>query len=142
MECDICKEVAGKKNPIFPCDYCENKYCKQCGDLSTTEVKVFEQNKRTLQFQCQKCRKFESHSLLMGKIEDKDNIIKAKEEIICLLKEKITKLEKIQTGPSFPISYSRVAQNDNINVPKLNTNLPSIIIKPKTSKTLQKLKLI
>lgn len=132
MECEVCEEIAGSKNPVFSCDYCKRKYCKQCANLTSSEVKVLElKESRILKFRCQKCDKFETHNLLLDKIEDKDNIVKAKEEIISLLRQKIVELESRQSDCAVRLSYSDAAARTKRPQPEMNTNLPSILIKPK-----------
>lgn len=132
MECDICDEAAVSRNPVFPCDYCATRYCKQCANLTSSEVKVLElKESRMLKFRCKKCIGFDSHTLLGKRIEDKQRIIEDKEEIICLLRQKIKDLETSQAKYNTQVSYSEALQRGQSSLMRTNINVPSIIIKPK-----------
>lgn len=138
MVCGICGEAATAKNAVFSCDSCKERYCKQCAKLTASEVKVMElKETRILKFHCDKCKKFETHTLLQNAIEDKVKIIEAKEEIINFLRQKINELESSKSENPMLLSYSEAAQS-NIIFPKINGNLPSIIIKPKQKQNFTK----
>lgn len=138
MECDVCGDLGINKNPIFPCDSCNKKICKQCANLTSSEVRVLElKDSRILKFHCSSCEKLEHHILLQQTIQDKSSIIEAKEEIISLLRKKIAELENSRVESETPTLYSQVIQN-NTNVPKTSTNIPSIIIKPKQHQNFKK----
>lgn len=136
MGCDVCGDVGGSRNPTFTCDCCKGKCCKSCANLTSSEVRVMElKETRVLKFICKKCEKFEHHTLLLKTIDDKNNIIVAKDEIITLLKEKISELEKSNIKQQF--TYSQVTQNGQNGARNVN-NLPSIIIKPKKQQNVER----
>lgn len=131
MECDVCNEITTNRNLVFSCDYCKIKYCKQCASLTSSEVKVLELKERILKFRCKKCDRYETHTLLNEKIEDKINIIKAKEELITLLRQKISEFETLKSECPTQISYSDIVQKEKCAQADIKPNIPSIIIKPK-----------
>lgn len=63
-----------------------NQICRSCGNLlSVSKVKVLE----LLEFECAKCHTFETQILLKNIMEEKEKIIKCKDEIIVLLRQRI-----------------------------------------------------
>lgn len=82
MECDVCKST-GTKDNIFPCDGCKKKCCKNCSKLTATELKVIQLKERVMKFLCDSSR---HTTCLLNTIEDKNQLIKGKEEIIYMLK--------------------------------------------------------
>lgn len=61
MECGECKE----NKEVYECDGCKTTICKQCGKLTSTEVKVLQlSSKRVLKFFCTKCKNNETFGLL------------------------------------------------------------------------------
>ncbi|XP_050298069.1 uncharacterized protein LOC126737284 [Anthonomus grandis grandis] len=104
----------------------------------TAETSILElKEHRILRFYCEKCLQFETHTLLQNSIEDKIKIIESKDEIITLLKQKLTESESSRI-PITTSSYSQIAQTEIKKSPKININLPGIIIKPKQKQTAEK----
>lgn len=127
MECDVC---GGNLKEVFSCDACKVGLCKTCAELTSSEVKVLQLKDRVMIFHCKKCKSFETSTLLQNTIEDKSNIIASKDEIICLLKNKIAELEKRPNAVSGVMSYSGAAKMSVAANPNIG-NVPSLIIKPK-----------
>lgn len=108
MECDFCHEIKTKE--IFACDECHKKVCKGCGKLTSSEVKVLQLSSRVMKFLCQSCLDFDTYVLLKNTIEDKQNLIESKDEIINLLKKKLEELSQPRCGES----YSQVVKNSTM----------------------------
>lgn len=142
MECDVCS-LPGNKDSIFPCDGCRVKCCKGCSKLTASEIKVMQLRERIMKFLCKQCRQFETHKLLLETIEDKNNLIRGRDDIIQILKQKITELEKTKTEP-LSKSYSEIAKASNFATQSppsaIMKNIPSLIIKPKTQQSIEKTK--
>lgn len=132
MECSVCKvtkhPTKDVKYPCFQCDSCRNIICLECSDLSTSEHRCISLQKRTLKFNCKKCRSYELVEVLQRTIVDKEKIINDQEIIINLLKEKIENLEKKNT-----VSYAEALRQDGHAqvAHTVRANLPRIIVKPK-----------
>lgn len=132
MECSICKKIQQptkeNKNPCVSCDICRNLMCAECSELSSSELRCMPLQKRTLKFNCKKCRNFELMEILQNTIGDKSKIIEDQELIIELLKEKINNFEKMQNNQT----YANVIKNNQINSPfnLATTTTPTLIIKP------------
>lgn len=129
MECDVCK----KKERVVLCDGCASGICIKCSKLTASEIKVLElKGSRVMKFYCTRCTQFETNTLLQKMIEDKNNIISSKDEIIALLKKQVADLD---TMKSQNLSYSSVVQQ-NLNGPSNPTpnsmlnNIPSLLIIP------------
>ena len=123
MECDICKQVAQKKE-LFTCDGCKKKVCKQCGKLTASEARCFELKERVMIFYCQDCREGNTITLLHAINKEKDSIIESKMEIIEMLKMNIEELKK-KTEEKTTLTYSQVAAAKNESV---------LVVKPKDNK--------
>lgn len=89
MECKICKEL----REVFKCDGCETSVCKHCGKLTSSEVKVLQLSNRVMKFHCPCCRGNDSYTLLNRIIENKEEIIKSREELIEMLRGEIEELK-------------------------------------------------
>lgn len=141
MECSLCKKVKlptkDVKNPCYPCDSCRNLICIDCTELSATELKCLALSRRLLKFHCVKCRNYDFIDVLRDQIKDKDHIIQNKDEIIEMLKERITengnKNNESENSPN-SASFADVAKT------KVTHTCPTIIIKPKTQQDLKKTK--
>lgn len=123
MECDFCHEIKPKE--IYACDECQKKVCKNCGKLTSSEVKVLQLSSRVMKFSCQKCVDFDTYELLKNTIEDKQNLIESKDEIIQLLKKKLEELNQFACGES----YSQVVKKSTMKEKVL-------LVKPKDKKQL------
>lgn len=137
MECDVCKT---KNKPVFLCDTCGSGLCKNCGNLSASEVKVLElKGERILRFDCSGCLKFKTYTVLQKTIEDKNEIIDSKEEIISLLRQRIQELESKEkvNNVHLPLYSEITKKSPNITQ---QTNIPSLIIKPKKKQNIEKIK--
>lgn len=133
MECDFCHKNDLK---LFPCDGCSSYNCAKCAKLTSSEIRVLElKSSRAMKFYCTKCLQFETSILLQNTIEDKNNIIASKDEIITLLKKKITDLENesLQKTPQI-MSYSNAVQRNmstsQDSIPTMQNNIPSLLIIP------------
>lgn len=142
MECSVCKIIKQPtkdiKNPCFPCDSCRNIICQECSDLSTSELRCIPLQKRSLIYNCKKCRAYELVDILKCTITDKQKIINDQETIIALLKEKIEKLEGCSNS-----TYASAARQDHhqkSTTNMLKRNFPKIIVKPKKQQTSQQTK--
>ncbi|KAG5861906.1 hypothetical protein JTB14_026257 [Gonioctena quinquepunctata] len=128
MNCSICNIIKQPtkdiKNPCFQCDSCRNLICVECINLQ----------KRTLKYNCKKCRNHEFAELLQNTISDKEKIIKDQETIIKLLNEKMENLEQ-----STKLTYADALQQ--IPTPKpAKINIPKIIMKPKSQRPTHQIK--
>lgn len=139
MECSICnvikQPIRNIKNPLVSCDSCRNTTCIECSELSTSELRCIALQKRTLKYNCKKCRNYELSEILQKTITDKEKIINEQEMIINLLKEKIENLEKISKP-----SYASVLQQEIPFSKTMKTNLPTIIVKPKQQQSPDQIK--
>lgn len=129
MDCTICKK---KNNELFICDGCSVGLCKNCGDLTSSEVKVMQLKERVMIFHCKKCKALDTLSLLQSRIKDKSDIISSKEEIISILKTQIDELKSKQNDFKLTqnLTYSQITKQVSKN-PDIHVNIPSLIIKPK-----------
>ena len=98
MQCDVCEQ---KKIAVHECDICKGRNCKQCGSLTSSEVRVLELNSRVLKFYCKKCRAQETLPLLQELIgcknelvDTKDKVVATKDRLILNLEEQIMTLKK------------------------------------------------
>lgn len=133
MECSRCKQTWAStkelKYPCFPCDSCRNLCCVECSDLGPSEIKCMPLHKRLLKFHCYKCRSGELVDCLKNTILDKDEIISGKNELIELLKEKLSRYEAVQGSPK--ISYADAISSQRSRTEEWNPNCPDIIVRPK-----------
>lgn len=140
MECTGCKQIKtvtkDTKNPCFPCDSCRSLYCGECSELSPSEIKCMPLQKRLLKFHCFKCRRYELVDLLENTIADKDELIKAKDEIIELLRGKLDQLGT-EHEPSKP-SYAAALLHKRQQREAGGYNCPEIVIKPRESQDASK----
>lgn len=134
MECDVCnlkEKINTKDNTpnLYLCDGCRKPYCKTCAPLTASEVKVLILKERVMKFYCKKCLSMDTLFLLQKTIEDKNEIITTKEEVIALLKNKIEELQRnsVNCEPN-TMTYSSALQKTTDN---RITTIPSLIIKPK-----------
>lgn len=138
MECDVCNEIKDSKE-IFNCDGCKILICKSCGKLTSSEVRVLQMSTRVMKFNCTKCMKNETFSLLHKIIETKDELIQSKEAtivskemIIDMLQKDLEALKNSKQIPTMSYTPLKTYASTLSNSQKLpQTNLPSIIIKPK-----------
>ncbi|CAG9767510.1 unnamed protein product [Ceutorhynchus assimilis] len=130
MNCTICEER--KTKDVFDCDGCKKPICKQCGELSSSEIKVLElKGKRVMKFYCPNCTKHDTFMLLHEIINTKNSLIIDKNEIISLLKEKIEDLEKLNEDvASNKLSLKSYASVLNNSKTTKKVNVPSLIIRP------------
>lgn len=120
MECEFCKN----KKSVCKCDGCKRRICKQCSNLTASELKVFELKERTMLFYCNDCLSGNSFKLFLTIIENKDKLIEAKEKIIECLEKNIEEQHEYKK-PQTSLSYSQVAQKNKEVV---------IMVKPKDNK--------
>lgn len=131
--CIKCKKGADSDLPIFRCDGCASHWCKLCGDLSASEIKVLQlKNARTLRFFCVDCLGFNTAKMLRDVIRDKADIISSKERIIELLErelaEKRGQLECCGGNGGREVkTFASVTKQGY----KDGENLPCILIKPR-----------
>lgn len=131
--CIKCKKEAGSDLPVFRCDGCTSCWCKLCGDLSSSEIKVLQlKNARTLRFFCVDCLGFNTARMLRNTIQDKDDIISSKEKIINLLERELAeKRRQLKDyngdGGGEVKTFATVTKQSY----KVAENLPCILIKPK-----------
>lgn len=140
MECDVC---GGKNREVFNCDGCRTGLCRTCAGLTSSEVKVLQLNTRVMIFHCKRCLTFETCTLLGNTIEDKTQIIAGKDEIISLLKKQIEDLENVQKNSNtVSMTYSSALSTSGKQVQgkvAINSNSPSLIIKPKLNQDIKKI---
>lgn len=123
MNCNLCKQTRTKNKDIFKCDGCNLAICKECGNLTASEVKVLQlSSSRAMRFYCPKCLNGESLELIQKLLSSQKTIIEDKIMIISLLQEEIEKL-KTNTKPE-QYGYSNAVKKQNKEV---------IIVKPKDS---------
>lgn len=121
MNCDKCKQIKVKNKDIFSCDGCSRCICKECGNLTASEVKVLQlMSGRVMKFYCPKCISGESLSLFQQMLDDKEVIIEDKTKIINLLEAEIDKLKSNIEMEEH--SYSRAVKKQKHEV---------ILVKPK-----------
>lgn len=130
MDCTVCKKTKQPtkdlRSPCFSCDGCRNLICAECSELSASEVRCMILQKRTLEYKCKKCKNFDTFNLLQNGIHDKEKIIQDQEEIIRLLKEKISGLEQNYAAQPTFAEVLKEKKDDR----KLE-NIPPLVIKPK-----------
>lgn len=85
--------------------------------------------KRLLKFHCYNCRNNELINLLKGTVEDKEKIIDSKDEIIRLLREKLSGYEADQGA--LKCSYAEALSSNCAPKIEKRLNWPNIIVKPK-----------
>lgn len=127
MDCTVCGLTKIKNKEVFQCDGCDSALCKECGELTSSEVRVLQlTNGRTLRFYCSKCLKGESIGVLRELVDSKETIIEDKKEIINILKKEIEELKlKVQQPFQVGQSYSNAVKKQKDKV---------ILIKPKDAK--------
>lgn len=134
-DCDKCKNKDNKF--LIYCDGCQITLCKTCGKLSASEIKVLQAKDKKVSYFCDSCQNF--NTLLQSQINDKNDLIESKNEIITLLKEEIEnmKLNHEETSCQNP-TFAEILKSQKMDSNKLEllkkTNLPCIIIKPNTHK--------
>lgn len=85
-----------------------------------------------MKFYCIKCTQFQTATLMQKIIEDKNQIIASKDEIITLLRQKIAEWEVSGSQNTSNLSYSGAAQQSPLLVnARRNQNTPSLLIMPK-----------
>ena len=108
MICVIYKDTKTKET--FNCDGCKKPICKQCGNLSSSEIKILKlQRGRVMKFHCPKCRNFKTFTLFQ------DNLAKIlekclKDRLISFLKSKNI-LSKNQFGFTENVSTADAMYN-------------------------------
>lgn len=129
---------------MVSCDGCSRSVCKQCADLTSSEITVIElKGKRVMKFYCQSCLGGESVELFHKIIESKDVIIESKKEIIRLLEQDIRKLRDEMenlavTRSDHQFTYAE-ALNKNVSSGSAPTpNVPLIVCKPKNKQDCSK----
>jgi len=106
MECTICRELKGK-DQVFPCDGCNEPYCKGCGELTASEIKCIQLKERKMKFYCRNCTDFHTLTLMR-------NLIESKDKIISLLEEQLKEYKK-QKPASEMKTYCEVVKNQEKN---------------------------
>lgn len=94
MHCDVCKDDFQE---VYKCDICRKNNCKQCGSVSSSEVKVLQLRNRVLKFFCPVCIQSDVNVPLQNIIQEKSDIIANKEKTITLLEQEIANM-KISLG--------------------------------------------
>lgn len=142
MICVICKDTKTKET--FNCDGCKKPICKQCGNLSSSEIKVLElQRGRVMKFHCPKCRNFETFTLFQELLDSKNSTIESKDEIIRLLKEQIHELNSKINVTNIEVqekSYAYMASKQAASKTNTIVNVPNLIIRPKNGQSVTKTK--
>lgn len=133
MQCSECEgsfqPTKEQKFPCSVCDECRRPYCNDCSGLSSSEVRCMPLRTRLLKFVCKRCRNYELIDYLRKTVDDKDEIIKSKNEIIELLQEKIRQYEEKKVDVP-QVSYAdKVKTYKTVN--ERRTNPPKVVIKPK-----------
>ncbi|KAL3281213.1 hypothetical protein HHI36_004427, partial [Cryptolaemus montrouzieri] len=107
IECGICKQ----KKPVFSCEGCKGKFCKNRGQLTASEIKVLELASRII------ASKEEI-------VNSKNEIISSKDEVINMLKNEnlALKNEKLTLNKSSIIKYSDAVKK---------SSQETIVVKPK-----------
>ncbi|KAG5875431.1 hypothetical protein JTB14_034777 [Gonioctena quinquepunctata] len=103
--------------------------CSICNIIEQPTKDMKNLQKRTLKYNCKKCRNLEFAELLQNTISDKEKIMKDQETLIKLLNEKIENLEQ-----STKLTYADALEQ--IPTPKP----VKIIIKPKSQKPTHQIK--
>lgn len=123
MECSLCKQIKqptkDNKATCISCDVCKRPICLECSELSPTEIRCLNLQKRILQYKCKQCR-YEAVEILQNTIKDKDKIIE-------LLQEKVKNLEQNQMD-THTNTYANAAKSP---IETIRHNVPKIIVKPK-----------
>lgn len=133
MDCNI-YEDRSKEN--IKCDSCEKCFCKRCGNLTASEVKVLQLKERVMQFYCPSCQRSDRIVLMETIIENKNDLLKTKEDLIALLKEKVKNLEnKMKDLEDNAVSYSAAFKTTPVTAARPASNMPDILIKPKNNET-------
>lgn len=135
--CGGCKKQAEGDSPIFRCDGCTSYWCRDCGDLSSSEIKVLQlKGSRVMKFFCVNCLNYNTANLMRDIIQNKDETIAAKEKIIELLERELSEGREligqcrgeICTESNVRRSYASVAAKGG---PRTGENVPCIVVKPK-----------
>lgn len=100
--CQGCK----KQKFCFDCDGCHKKICKQCENLTSTEIKCLELKERTMIFYCGERREGHSIKLFKDILKEKNKIIESKNNIIEMLERE---MEKYRNGEKTNM-YSQVVK--------------------------------
>lgn len=87
--------------------------------------------KRLLKFHCQNCRDNELVDLLKSTVEDKEKIIDSQDEIIRLLREKLSGYEASQGASK--CSYAEALSGNSAPMIERRLKCPSVLIKPKVA---------
>lgn len=147
MECTICNVKDCKSQPTFKCDGCNDRLCKLCAKLTSSEVKVLQLSERKMKYFCDNCLNFNSLNLLKCHIETKNTLLDSKNEIIDMLKSEISNLKaslnEITTNNNKIMNFADVVKRQGSefqNTAKQNTNLPCIILKPNKHQDIRKTK--
>lgn len=135
MECSLCNQIKQptkeQKYPCVPCDSCRRPICMDCSELTSSEIKCLPLQKRLLIFHCRNCRNYKLVDILQNAMNDKDQIINEKNEIIKMLKDKLEEYETSKINEIPQLSYADAAKQKRENTTVKEPNYPSLIIKPK-----------
>lgn len=141
--CGNCKKKAENDFLLFKCDGCASHWCKACGDLSSSEVKVLQfKGPRILKFFCVNCLDFGTAKLLRNIITSKSDTITAKERIIELLERELAEKQEIieqwrgkaDQETKQQESYAVITAKGNHSC-KEKENIPCIIVEPKSKQS-------
>lgn len=67
---------------MMECDVCEQLRGKVCGQLTSSEVKIFELNSRVMIFNCEKCRDSGHIKIFKELVISKDELVRKKDKLI------------------------------------------------------------
>lgn len=71
IKCTKCNEPAEKDEEHYMCDACKNAVHKKCANLTSTEIRCLQLQKRNLKFMCDSCTNFMSKlPMMLHLIED------------------------------------------------------------------------
>lgn len=147
IKCFKCMEEITDKE-CYECDCCQGKIHKQCITLSSSEMRVIPLQKRLLMFVCDTCKKlFTKIPYIVGMLETiktdvdelKSKISQTTKNELHILHQTMARNSEILQAPIITSqSYADIVNNKNISRP--NSNIPSLIIKPKNKQRIEKTK--
>jgi hypothetical protein len=132
MECTKCKKK--HKDGTYKCDNCAIDLCPECGDLTTSEVRVLQLKKRVMKFYCPKCTVGDTLQVWKDLLDTKDDVIKTKNDVIEAKEHHIETLKqgleecKLKIGNMEEPSYASVVRLEQNMI--TNDKVPLLSITP------------